>query len=112
MLRILERDARGRAKPIPTDALRQQMRDQYGVMVVDRDMRHIRQELVAHLWPCYTGPHGYYYGLDAEDLFEAEAYLTKKIIPMQKERREMGYALEADQQRNELAPRRQLELAL
>ncbi len=109
MLVILQGEARGRAHPIRTDDLRRRMLKQYSIEVADRDMRHIRRELVAHKWPCYPGPHGYFYGLDAEDLLEAKAYLTKKIMPMLDERIDMGWALEADQRRNEPASRGQMD---
>ena len=112
MLVILETDARGRAKSITTDALRQRMLKEYGVEVADRDMRQIRSDLCARGWPCYPGPSGYYYGIEPADLHDARTYIGKKAMPLLKERNEMKYAFEAELRRNELAPRMQMEMDL
>lgn len=112
MLVILETIARGRARSITTDDLRRRMLMEYGVEVADRDMRKIRSDLCARGWPCYPGPSGYYYGIEPADLHDARAYLGKKAMPLLKERNEMKYAFETELQRNESAPRMQMEMEL
>ncbi len=112
MLVILETIARGRARSIHTDALRERMRIEYKIEVHDRDMRKIRSDLCARGWPCYPGPAGYYYGIEPADLHDARTYIGKKAMPLLKERNEMRNAFETEQHRNELAPRMQMELDL
>ncbi len=112
MLAILETRARGRAKSIKTDVLRRLMSDEWDVLVADRDMRQIRSDLCARGWPCYPGPSGYYYGIEPADLHDARTYIAKKALPMLKERGEMRAAFEMERQRNEMAPRMQMEMDL
>ncbi len=103
MLAILEQWHRGRMRAITTDSLRAEMHRVYRVSVTDRDMRAIRRDLVRYDFPCFPCSAGYYFAIEAADLHDAKAYHRKKVMPMLKERGQMGRAFEASKQRDDNA---------
>lgn len=112
MLRHLRQSSRGRSRSIPRDKLRASLLAEYGITLVDRDMRQIRRDLLGFAYPCYPGPEGYHYGVEAADLQDARAYLVKKIIPLQEEWKWMGEAFESEMRRQRNEGQTQMDLPI